>query len=79
MGDIPAELKKDVEKRFTIGPVVDRDFWNGKRASIAIDRGPCEFNLFPFKYDDCMLRLVFRGKPTALSDSDSSSGDCLDK
>jgi hypothetical protein len=49
VGDISAELKRDVEERFTIGPVVDRDFWNGKRASIAIDRGPCEFNPFPFK------------------------------
>ncbi|CZS93857.1 probable FMP29 Found in Mitochondrial Proteome [Rhynchosporium graminicola] len=40
VGDISAQLKGDVEKRFTIGPVVDRDFWNGKRASMAIDRGP---------------------------------------
>ncbi|TVY39560.1 Altered inheritance of mitochondria protein, mitochondrial [Lachnellula subtilissima] len=42
VGDIPAELKRVVEERFTIGPVVDRDFWNGKRASMAIDRGPWE-------------------------------------
>ncbi|KAH7381813.1 kinase-like domain-containing protein [Cadophora sp. MPI-SDFR-AT-0126] len=40
VGDISAELKGVVEKRFIIGPVVDRDFWNGKRASMAIDRGP---------------------------------------
>ena len=48
MGDIPTELKRDVEERFTIGPVVDRDFWNGKRASMDIDRGPCEFHPFAF-------------------------------
>ncbi|KAH7370626.1 kinase-like domain-containing protein [Rhexocercosporidium sp. MPI-PUGE-AT-0058] len=42
VGDISAEVKGDVEKRFTIGPVVDRDFWNGERASMAIDRGPWE-------------------------------------
>ncbi|MCJ1357536.1 MAG: Phosphotransferase enzyme [Icmadophila ericetorum] len=42
VGDISAELKRVVEERFTIGPVVDRDFWNGKRASMAIDRGPWE-------------------------------------
>ncbi|KAH6690267.1 kinase-like domain-containing protein [Leptodontidium sp. MPI-SDFR-AT-0119] len=42
VGDISAELKGVVEKRFVIGPVVDRDFWNGKRASMAIDRGPWE-------------------------------------
>lgn len=46
MGDIPTELKRTVKKRYTIGPVVDRDFWNGKRASMAIDRGPCKFMLF---------------------------------
>ncbi|KAL2076086.1 hypothetical protein VTL71DRAFT_1029 [Oculimacula yallundae] len=40
VGDISAQLKEDVEKRFSIGPVVDRDFWDGKRASMAIDRGP---------------------------------------
>ncbi|MCJ1478981.1 Phosphotransferase enzyme [Lambiella insularis] len=39
VGNISAELKGVVEKRFTIGPVVDRDFWNGKRASMAIDKG----------------------------------------
>ncbi|TVY26231.1 Altered inheritance of mitochondria protein, mitochondrial [Lachnellula hyalina] len=42
VGDISADLKRVVEERFTIGPVVDRDFWNGKRASMAIDRGPWE-------------------------------------
>jgi len=71
VGDIPAELKRVVEERFTIGPVVDRDFWNGKRVSMAIDRGPCKFNPFAFKYDYSMLMPICRGKPTGLSDSDS--------
>ncbi|CZR51218.1 probable FMP29 Found in Mitochondrial Proteome [Phialocephala subalpina] len=42
VGDIPAELKTGVEERFVIGPVVDRDFWHGERASMDIDRGPWE-------------------------------------
>ncbi len=46
MGNIPVELKRVVEERFVIGPVVDRHFWNGKRASMAIDRGPCKSNMF---------------------------------
>lgn len=50
MGDIPIQLKRDIEERFTIGPVVDRDFWNGKRASMTIDRGPCRSNQLAFKY-----------------------------
>jgi len=71
VGDIPAELKRVVEERFIIGPVVDRDFWNGKRASIAIDRGPCKFNRFESKYDYNILMPICRGKPTGLSESDS--------
>ena len=51
VSDIPIELKRDVEERFTIGPIINRDPWNGKRASMAIDRGPCKFNPFIFKYD----------------------------
>ncbi|KAF7879090.1 hypothetical protein EAF04_000290 [Stromatinia cepivora] len=42
VGDVPADLKRVVAERFAIGPVVDRDFWNGKRASMATDRGPWE-------------------------------------
>jgi hypothetical protein len=44
--DISTELKSDVEKRFVIGPVADRDFWTGKRGSMTIDRGPCELHPF---------------------------------
>ncbi|KAI9663120.1 MAG: Phosphotransferase enzyme [Bathelium mastoideum] len=41
-GDYPQSLKKEVENRFVIGPVVDRDFWHRERASMDIDRGPWE-------------------------------------
>ncbi|KAK0109425.1 Phosphotransferase enzyme [Cadophora gregata] len=39
VGDIPADMKEIVQRRFVIGPVVDRDYWNGERAFMAIDRG----------------------------------------
>ncbi|KAI9699844.1 MAG: Phosphotransferase enzyme [Bogoriella megaspora] len=41
-GDLPQSLKKEVENVFVIGPVVDRDFWHRERATMDIDRGPCE-------------------------------------
>ncbi|CAD6448374.1 ea77e627-0550-48d3-b66d-8400f355dfdf [Sclerotinia trifoliorum] len=40
VGDVPTELKRAVAERFVIGPVVDRDFWDRRRASMDIDRGP---------------------------------------
>ncbi|KAF2433867.1 phosphotransferase family protein [Tothia fuscella] len=33
-------LRADVEKRFVIGPTVEREFWEKQRADMAIDRGP---------------------------------------
>lgn len=44
MGNIPSNLKNEIEERFTIGPVVDRDSWKGERASMPVDRGPCKLN-----------------------------------
>lgn len=41
--EVPEELKRDVQSRFVIGPVVDRDFWECERAAMDIDRGPCEY------------------------------------
>jgi hypothetical protein len=35
-------LRADVEKRFVIGPTVEREFWEKQRADMAIDRGPCK-------------------------------------
>lgn len=35
------EVKSDVKKRFSIGPVVDKDFWSKERSVMNIDRGPC--------------------------------------
>lgn len=34
-------LRADVEKRFVIGPTVEREFWEKERADMAIYRGPC--------------------------------------
>jgi hypothetical protein len=39
VGDILPHLKRVVEERFVIGPVAERDFWNGERASMAIAKG----------------------------------------
>ncbi|KKZ65771.1 hypothetical protein EMCG_08420 [[Emmonsia] crescens] len=40
MNDASPEVKSDVKKRFSIGPVVDRDFWSKERSVMNIDRGP---------------------------------------
>jgi hypothetical protein len=49
INDAPTELKEKVSKRFTIGPSVERGFWNKERSTIDIDRGPCMF--YDFKYN----------------------------
>lgn len=41
--EAPAELKEQVSKTFTIGPTVDRDFWNKERSTMDIFRGPCRY------------------------------------
>lgn len=41
VGSAPPELKEQVRRRFTIGPVVVRDFWSRERSEMDIDRGPC--------------------------------------
>lgn len=41
MNDTSPEVKSDVKKRFSIGPVVDRYFWSKERSVMNIDRGPC--------------------------------------
>ncbi|KNG49901.1 duf833 domain-containing protein [Stemphylium lycopersici] len=38
--DVPQSLKQDVETRFVIGPVTEKDFWHAEQASVSIDRGP---------------------------------------
>ena len=43
VGDVPPELKEKVAKTFTIGPSVDRGFWNKEGSSMNISRGPCMF------------------------------------
>ena len=41
MGDVSEALRKDVELRFVIGPIVEREFWRNERSEMDIDRGPC--------------------------------------
>ncbi|OJJ51154.1 hypothetical protein ASPZODRAFT_327067 [Penicilliopsis zonata CBS 506.65] len=38
--EAPIEFKKQVSKRFTIGPSVDREFWKKERSAMTISRGP---------------------------------------
>ncbi|EGC48869.1 phosphotransferase enzyme family protein [Histoplasma capsulatum var. duboisii H88] len=40
VNDTSPELKMDVKTRFSIGPVVARDFWTKERSAMDIDRGP---------------------------------------
>lgn len=42
VNDTSPELKMDVKTRFSIGPVVARDFWTKERSVMDIDRGPCK-------------------------------------
>jgi hypothetical protein len=44
VSDMPVELKDRVSKMFTIGPSVDRGFWNKERSAMDISRGPCKFH-----------------------------------
>ncbi|KAL4877121.1 kinase-like domain-containing protein [Aspergillus karnatakaensis] len=39
VGDLPANVKDLVRRRFAIGPVADREYWNKERALMNIDRG----------------------------------------
>ncbi|KAJ5581571.1 hypothetical protein N7535_000191 [Penicillium sp. DV-2018c] len=39
-----SELKERVYEKFSIGPTVDRSFWNKERSSMPISRGPYNFD-----------------------------------
>lgn len=39
--DSTRELKEKVSKTYTIGPSVDRGFWNKERSTMKISQGPC--------------------------------------
>ncbi|RJE24004.1 hypothetical protein PHISCL_03659 [Aspergillus sclerotialis] len=41
IGDVSPELKEKIARTFTIGPSVDRSFWNKERSTMNISRGPC--------------------------------------
>lgn len=40
--EAPTELKEQVSQLFSIGPTVDRGFWDKERSEMDIPRGPCE-------------------------------------
>lgn len=43
IGEVPKLLKQVVATRFVIGPVADREFWREERATMSVDRGPCQY------------------------------------
>lgn len=45
--DASQSQRKEVESFFLIGPVSNNDFWDKERASLGIDRGPCETRYSP--------------------------------
>ncbi|KAL2067763.1 hypothetical protein VTL71DRAFT_15859 [Oculimacula yallundae] len=59
-GDISEELKKEVEERFTIGPVVEHVFWRRDQTSMPMDRGP-------WKTADNYLKALANNQVTWLS------------
>ncbi|KAL4761035.1 kinase-like domain-containing protein [Aspergillus foveolatus] len=40
VGDVPADIKNTVMRRFAIGPVAERAYWNKECATMNLDRGP---------------------------------------
>ncbi|KAL3428980.1 kinase-like domain-containing protein [Aspergillus tetrazonus] len=40
VGDVPADVKNIVMRRFAVGPVAERAYWRKERATMDIDRGP---------------------------------------
>lgn len=36
-------IKRQVQDRYVIGPVVESSFWDGERAGMQSAHGPCEF------------------------------------
>ncbi|KAI1118707.1 kinase-like domain-containing protein [Nemania sp. NC0429] len=39
-GNTPAPLVAEIEGRYVIGPVAGKEFWDGERKNMSIDRGP---------------------------------------
>jgi hypothetical protein len=66
IGEVPQSLKEEVENRFVIGPVVDRGFWHRERASMDIDRGPCELYRTRITEYQC-ANVTLREKPSRVS------------
>ncbi|KAB8235616.1 uncharacterized protein BDW43DRAFT_298676 [Aspergillus alliaceus] len=43
--DIPESKKMEVDRRFFIGPVAKKEFWDKERAVLDMDQGPSEFHV----------------------------------
>lgn len=41
-GSVPSHIKKEIQERYVIGPVVEESYWQGSRAKIESVRGPCK-------------------------------------
>lgn len=41
-GDVSRATQADARGRFAVGPSLDDTFWQDKRATMNIDRGPCK-------------------------------------
>lgn len=50
ISETSADLKEKVSKMYTIGPIVDRGFWNKERSTMDISRGPCMLRCLYIKY-----------------------------
>lgn len=48
--DVSAELSEQVRRKFTIGPIVDIQFWKKERAHMDISRGPRALYYHHIKY-----------------------------
>ncbi|PWY75793.1 phosphotransferase family protein [Aspergillus eucalypticola CBS 122712] len=75
-GEVPPELRDEIRRRFVIGPVALRDYWNKERAKMALDRGPWQ------EPQDYLLSLArreeawFQQHATTTTATTSPSEDC---
>lgn len=57
---MPTDIKNTVMRRFAIGPVAERAYWNKERAGMNIDRGPCRVPSSP--YSPIQFSKLLQGK-----------------
>jgi hypothetical protein len=78
IGEVPDSIKKVVEDRFVIGPVVDQGFWHRERASMSINRGPCEIYYIRPRIKHVLMS-NYRETSSGLSKSNRTKRDRLDR